>query len=285
MTSSTRTVNGCGTRARWGTSRSPKTDIRSSRHGYYASLAYVDEKIGEVLTALERCGLADDMVVLFTSDHGEFLGEHGLFYKMSFREHPARVPLIVRCPGRFAPRRVREPVSLVDVLPTLADLARAGLSGELAYPVDGRSLVPLLDGEPENPETTVAGEYLAEGVERPMVMLRRGRWKFIHTPTDPDQLFDLEADPLELVNRAEEEGGLVRELREEVGRRWDLDAIERDVRASQQARLSVFRALQLGVPFPWDFQPSRSASQQYTRNTMDVAARDEQSRFPPLSVE
>ena len=260
-------------------------DIRSSRHGYYASLAYVDEKIGEVLTALERCGLVDDTVVLFTSDHGEFLGEHGLFYKMSFREHPARVPLVVRCPARFAPRRVRELVSLVDVLPTLADLAHAGLSGELAYPVDGRSLVPLLEGAPENPETTVAGEYLAEGVERPMVMLRRGRWKFIHTPTDPDQLFDLEADPLELVNRAEEERRLVRELREVVGRRWDLEAIERDVRASQQARLSVFRALQLGVPFPWDFQPSRPASQQYTRNTMDVAARDEQSRFPPLSVE
>ena len=77
----------------------------------------------------------------------------------------------------------------------------------------------------------------------------------------------------------------MRELREEVRRRWDLDAIERDVRASQQARLAVFRALQLGAPFPWDFQPSRPASQQYTRNTMDVAARDEQSRFPPLPVE
>ncbi len=106
-------------------------DVRSSRHGYYASLAYVDEKIGEVLTALEACGLADDTVVFFTSDHGEFLGEHGLFYKMSFREHPARVPLIVRCPARFAPRRVREPVSLVDVLPTLVDLARPGSRASL----------------------------------------------------------------------------------------------------------------------------------------------------------
>jgi choline-sulfatase len=262
-----------------------EADVRSSRHGYYASLAYVDERIGDVLTALERCGLADDTVVLFTSDHGEFLGEHGLFYKMSFREHPARVPLIVHCPRRFTPRRVQEPVSLVDVLPTLADLARPGLSGELAYPVDGRSLVPLLEGEAENPEATVAGEYLAEGVEKPMVMLRRGRWKFIHTPADHDQLFDLEADPLELVNLAEEEVELVRELHDEVRRRWDLEAVERDVRASQQARLAVFRALQLGVPHPWDFQPLRPASQQYTRNTMDVAARDEQSRFPPLPVE
>jgi choline-sulfatase len=260
-------------------------DVRSSRHGYYASLSYVDERIGEVLTALERCGLAEDTIVLFTSDHGDFLGEHGLFYKMSFREHAARVPLLVRCPARFAPRRVREPVSLADVLPTLADLARPGLSRDLAGLVDGRSLVPLLEGEPENPDTTLVGEYLAEGVEQPMVMLRRGRWKFVHTPTDPDQLFDLEADPLELVNHAGEQVDLVREFRHHVRSRWNLEALERDVRASPQARLVIFRALQLGAPYPWDFQPSRPASQQYTRNTMDVAARDERSRFPPLPVE
>jgi choline-sulfatase len=90
---------------------------------------------------------------------------------------------------------------------------------------------------------------------------------------------------LELVNRAGEEDELVRGFRDEVRSRWDLEAIDRDVRASQQARLTVFRALQLGAPYPWDFQPSRPAAAQYTRNTMDVAARDEQSRFPPLQVE
>ena len=258
-------------------------DIRASRHGYYASLSYVDERIGEVLAALGACGLAGDTIVIFTSDHGDFLGEHGLFYKMSFREHAARVPLIVHAPGRFGARRVREPVSLADLAPTLADLARPGLSGELALPVDGRSLVPLLEGAAENADATVAGEYLAESALAPMVMLRRDRWKLIHTPSDPDQLFDLESDPLELVNLADstEHASVLRELREEVARRWDLDAIERDVRQSQRARLAVFRALQQGVTYPWDFQPSRAASKQYTRNTMDVAVRDQQSRFPP----
>jgi choline-sulfatase len=116
-----------------------------------------------------------------------------------------------------------------------------------------------------------------------MVMLRRGRWKLIHTPSDPDQLFDLQADPLELVNLAgdPEHAGALRELRDEVGRRWDLDAIDRDVRASQRARLTVYRALREGVVFPWDFQPSRAASEQYMRNTRDVAERDRQARFPP----
>jgi choline-sulfatase len=258
-------------------------DVRRARHGYYASLTYVDEKIGEVLAALEACGLADDTVVLLTSDHGDFLGEHGLFFKMSFREHACRVPLVVRAPGR-EPRLVREPVSLVDVLPTLADLARPGLSGELARPVDGRSLVPLIEGAPEDPDATVVGEYLAECVPAPMVMIRRGKWKFVHVPGDPDQLFDLDADPLELRNLASDGAfeAEVRTFREEAQARWDLESIDRSVRESQRARLVVFRALARGRPYPWDFQPARPAAEQYTRNTMDVAERDARSRFPPL---
>lgn len=258
-------------------------DVRAARHGYYANLAYVDERIGEVLAALEASGLAGDTVVVFTSDHGEFLGEHGLFYKMSFREHPTRVPLIVRAPDRYAPRRVRQPVSLADLLPTLADVARPGRSEELPRPVDGRSLVPLLEGGPEDPEATVLGEYLAETVLAPMVMIRRGRFKLVHTPSDPDQLFDLEADPLELVDLASDpaHAELVRQLRAEVARRWDLRALDRSVRESQQARLVVFRALQQGAVHPWDYQPAAPAASRYTRDTMDVAERDRRSRFPP----
>ena len=259
-------------------------DVRAARHGYYASLSYVDERIGEVLAAFYACGLADDSIVILTSDHGDFLGEHGLFYKMSFREHAAHVPLIVSAPGRFAARTVDEPVSLVDLAPTLLDLARPGLSAEMTAPVDGGSLVGLLEGEDEL-DRTVVGEYLAETVLAPMVMIRRGRWKLIHTPSDPDQLFDVEADPLELVNLAEsaENRLVLQELRAEVARRWDFDAVDHDVRASQQARLTVFEALQTGAVFPWDFQPSRAAAKQYTRNTMDVAERDQQSRFPPIA--
>ena len=122
----------------------------------------------------------------------------------------------------FLPRRVREPVSLVDVLPTLADLARPGLSGALAHSVDGRTLVPLLEGAVEDPEATVVGEYLAECVPAPMVMIRRGRWKFVHVPGDPDQLFDLDADPLELSTLGADEAqeDVMSAFREETRRRW-----------------------------------------------------------------
>ena len=127
------------------------------------------------------------------------------------------------------------------------------------------------------------GEYLAECVPAPMVMIRRGRWKFVHVPGDPDQLFDLDADPLELSNLAADEAqeDVVSAFREETRRRWDLEALARDVRASQLARLTVFDALNRGRPYAWDFQPSRIAAEQYTRNTMDVAERDLRSRFPP----
>ena len=97
-------------------------DVRASRHGYYASLSYVDERMAEILAAFETCGLSEDTVTVFMSDHGEFLGERGLWYKMSFLEHSARVPLVVHAPGRFESRRVTTPVSIADLAPTLADL-------------------------------------------------------------------------------------------------------------------------------------------------------------------
>jgi choline-sulfatase len=258
-------------------------DVLASRHGYYAGLAYVDEKISQLRSVLEAVGLAERTVTIVASDHGDFLGEHGLFYKMSFREHGARVPLVVHDPRRLAPRRVGEPVSLADLAPTIADLARPGLSSELAWPVDGRSLEPLLGGAPDTPDATVAGEYLAEGVTRPMFMLRRGRFKYIHTETDPDQLFDLVDDPLELVNRADDErhAETVATFRQETEARWDAAAITSEVLRSQRARLAVFKALGRGERFPWDYQPLRRASEQYTRNYMDVTARDRLSRFPP----
>ncbi|HUF45525.1 MAG TPA: choline-sulfatase, partial [Aestuariivirgaceae bacterium] len=125
-------------------------DVLRSRHGYYANISYIDDKISGLLATLETTGLADDTIVVFTSDHGDFLGERGLWYKMSFLEPAARVPLIVRNPQRFGPRRVAMPVSIADVMPTLVDLARPGHSAELACPVSGRSLAPWLHGEEED---------------------------------------------------------------------------------------------------------------------------------------
>ena len=258
-------------------------DIRLARHGYYASISYVDEKVGELLAALDTCGLRETTAVILTSDHGDFLGERGLWYKMSFLEPAAAVPLIVSLPSRFAPARVTTPASLADIAPTLCDLARPGLADDMARPPDGRSLVGELDGSAPEPTAPVYGEYLAEGVVEPMVMIRRGRWKFIACPGDPDQLFDLDADPEERDNVAGRGAfeDVHQRFRAEAARRWDFDALRLEVTQSQRARLVLFEALKRGTRFPWDFQPLRDASEQYTRNHMDVTARDQLSRFPP----
>jgi choline-sulfatase len=256
-------------------------DVRSSRHGYYANISYIDSLIGRLLDALAACGLAGNTIVALTSDHGDFLGERGLWYKMSFLEHSARVPLIVSGQNHFPPRRVRQPVTLSDLLPTFCDVATAGTS-ILAHPVDGRSLHPLLSGAAENPEVTCFGEYLAEGAIAPIYMARRGRWKFIHSGPDPDQLFDLDSDPDELDNLASkpEHSKIAGGLRAEITTRFDAEATTRKVMESQKARHMLFAALRRGSYFPWDFQPLRDASEQYTRNHMDVTDRDIQSRFP-----
>jgi choline-sulfatase len=256
-----------------------ENDLRSARHGYYANISYVDSLLGQLIDKLEITGLLDNTIIVFTSDHGDFLGERGLWYKMSFLEPSAHVPMLIWSPKRFKPRRVKEPVSLLDILPTLAEL---GGTTTLARNVDGRSLVPLLEGAAENADATAWGEYLAEGTVAPMYMLRRGNWKFIHTPTDPDQLFNLADDPNELKNLAASHP-LGKLFRAEVEAKFDIKRTHEAVLESQKSRLMMFEAMKSGSAFPWDFQPLRKASEQYTRNHMSVTDRDLKSRLPRAS--
>ena len=255
-------------------------DIRASRHGYYANISYVDDLIGGLLETLQATRLAGNTIVVLTSDHGDFLGERGLFYKMSFREHAAHVPMIFHAPEWFAARRVAAPASLADILPTFADLAEPGSSARLAMRVDGHSLAGALQGGETSPP--VVGEYLAEGVTEPMHMIRDGQWKFIRCGSDPAQLFNLAADPAENHNLADEPrcADVAARLRGMLEARFDVASIREAVIESQQARLAVFKALGKGHLFPWDYQPLRAASEQYTRNHRDVTETDVTSRFP-----
>jgi choline-sulfatase len=221
--------------------------VRRARHGYYAAISYVDERIGEVMRALEETGLRDDTIVLFTADHGEMLGERGLWYKMAFFEQSARVPLIVAGPG-LAPARVAEPVSQLDLVPTLLDVC--GL--DPASGPAGRTLAPALAGEPPAPADVIT-EYLAEGVSAPAVMLRRGRHKYICCDGDPELLYDLEADPQERVDIAASAPDVCAELRAEVARRYDLPALRDAIVRSQDERRLVVAALNSGRTENWSW--------------------------------
>ena len=256
--------------------------VRNARRAYYGAISYVDDNLGTLLAALRATRLDEDTIIVFLSDHGEMLGERGLWYKMSYLEGAARVPLVISAPGRFKPGRVAASVSLVDILPTLVDLAGEDV-GALSGVADGRSLKPHLTGGAGHDE--VIGEYLAEGVTAPMVMIRRGRWKFIHCAPDPDQLFDCAADPREEANLAEDAAfaETLAQFRAEVATRWDLAAIDRNVRQSQQRRRVVDAALHQGAPKSWDFQPVSDASRQYVRNTSALDDSEARARFPRVA--
>lgn len=257
--------------------------IRNARHAYYGSISYVDDQIGSVLGVLKETGLDQDTIIVFSGDHGDMLGERGLWYKMSWFEGSARVPMIVHAPGRFAPKRVNESVSTMDLLPTFAELANNNVAPEYAAPLDGRSLLPHLTGNGGHDE--VIGEYLGEGAIAPLLMIRRGRYKFVYSAPDPEQLFDLEADPMELHNLAQDSAyqDLCREFRTEIASRWDYDRLHGEVIASQRRRRLVSRALSQGKVTTWDHQPVFDASTQYMRNTIDLDDLERRARFPVVS--
>jgi choline-sulfatase len=254
--------------------------IRRARQAYYGMISYIDDKVGQLMQTLAATGLQENTIIIFTADHGEMLGERGLWYKMSFFEWSARVPLIIVGPGRFAPRRVTPAVSLVDLLPTLVELA--GTETPVVARLDGHSLVPLLQGPAGLAADTVFAEILGEGAIAPCLMIRRGPHKFIYSEPDPDQLFDLVADPDEGHNLAgqPEYETLRQRFRAEVLARWDPPALHRQVLASQRRRRLVDQALRQGRYTAWDFQPYQDASQQYMRNHLDLNDLERRARFP-----
>jgi choline-sulfatase len=260
-----------------------RANIHDARRAYYGAISYVDENVGRLLAALGDSGLDRDTIVVITGDHGEMLGDRGLWFKMNFFEGASRVPLVVSAPQRYAPRRIAASVSLMDILPTLVDIAGSD-SAALGDTIDGRSLVPHLEGREGHDEAI--GEYLAEGALAPMVMIRRGDHKFIHSPADPDQLYDLGADPTERDNlaAASEQAGRVAEFRQEVARRWDLAALDAEVRQSQRRRRIVDAALNRGEPHAWDFQPRRDAAKLYVRNTVALDDVEAMARFPRVAA-
>ena len=258
-------------------------NARAARHAYYAAISYFDDHVGVLLGALGEAGLAENTIVIVLSDHGEMLGERGMWFKMSFHEGAARIPLIVHAPGRFAAHRVAAAVSLVDILPTLAAIAGGGQEPDYATAHDGRSLLPYCQGHDD--AGFVFGEYCAEGVTAPMVMIRRGSLKFIHCPGDPDQLYDLAADPDELVNIAASspQDARVHAMRAEVAARWLLNQLYVDVVGSQKRRRLVNLALSRGLQTAWDFQPVRDASQLYMRNHKKLDDLEAMARFPRVA--
>lgn len=255
-----------------GTGEMAPDDIRNARHAYYGQISYLDDKIGRILKALDDTGMRENTVVMLTADHGDMLGEHGLWYKMSLREGSARVPFVISAPKMFNAARVDKPVSLVDLLPTMLDLAEAPQLHEPSDTMDGYSLLPLARDGKDPERGPVISEYLGEGAIAPMVMIRDDRFKFICCPVDPPQLFDLNNDPEELENLADspDYAETVRSFRRKVDEHVDLEQLDRNVHASQKRRRIVFESHMTGRHTSWDYHPPCDAANQYMRNHLDL---------------
>ena len=228
--------------------------VRTARHAYLANCSWLDDMVGTLTGVLETEDFAHDTVVLLTSDHGDMLGERGLWFKKHFFDHAARVPLILHAPGRFAPAHRPEPVSLVDLLPTLCDLADIDLPNRAPRPPDGLSLLALCEDATAVRDQPVLAEITSEGVPSPMFMVRSGRFKLMTGGQAPDLLFDLEADPEECINLAADPAhtSALAALRQLADRTWDPEALEAEVRASQRERRLVQAAHGHGPVPVWD---------------------------------
>ena len=262
------------------THRPTEADVLRAKRAYYGAISYVDHQLGELLAVLQQTELDKTTAIIFTSDHGEMLGEHGQWYKMSFREGASRIPLLFALPqGQSG--RVDCAVSLADVGETICGLVGAPSAPE----VSGRDLTSLLHGQTAWPDE-VFGEYLGEGTFEPTVMIRRDRWKFLYTPNDPVQLYDLENDPDEKQNLAlvPAHQERVRAFQAEALQKWDFSRLRHNVVLSQQRRALVKRALATGRCTAWDYQPPANAHRTYIRHHKPLEQLEAEARLLPQGI-
>ncbi|XP_055489293.1 arylsulfatase K [Leucoraja erinacea] len=182
-------------------------NIKDIRGFYYAMCAETDLMLGKILKVLRDTGIQNNTYLIFTSDHGELAMEHRQFYKMSMYEGSSHVPLLIVGPGISGHQQIIDLVSLVDIYPTLLDIAGISLPKNLS----GYSLLPLLRASPKHIPAKkprpdwIFSEFHGCNVNASTYMIRTGRWKYI-TYADgisvPSQLFDLITDPDELMNVA-----------------------------------------------------------------------------------
>ncbi len=224
---------------------------RRARRGYYGMVSHVDDLFGRLLAALQETGFAENTVILFTADHGDMVGERGMWFKKTLYEPAVRVPLMIAHP-EVAPRRVAAPVSLVDLFPTVLTLAGCEPS---PMPLDGRNLVPLFTAEEEG--RSVCVEHIDGGTSAPRAMVRSGPMKLVVSPAYPDMLFDLAADPEERVDLTgrPEAATVQAQLKAIAEDTWNLEALAEAVTTDQSARRLIAEAAGQGRYEPWDYQP------------------------------
>lgn len=211
--------------------------VLRTRAIYYAMCAEVDAMIGELLDTLDALGLAENTYFIFISDHGENNMEHRQWYKMNLYESAARVPLVVAGPGVRRGAVLNNVTSLVDLYPTLMEMAGVAAPTGL----DGESLLPLLTGKTEKSRDNAVAMYSDILANTTLYMLRQGDWKYVAYPGFEPQLFNLAKDPEEIENLARTQPEIARQMDKALRKIVDYPAVHRRVIDYDKASFRAWR--------------------------------------------
>lgn len=259
--------------------------VRNARHAYYGAISYFDSKVGELRGELERLDLLENTIIIVASDHGEMLGEQGMWFKRTFFEPSIHVPLIACGTDRVKPdNEVSREVSLVDIMPTLLELGNVEGRREVEQGLDGESLCAMLQGEDERQSSGVVSEYCSEGVTQPMRLAINRRMKYVHVEDQEPMLFDLTHDADERVNCVSDRmyAPRIADLKSMVEKDWDGAEVRQRVLESQQRRLWIQDAQNtMGERPCWDQAPSFDPGRQYVRDK-NAQATSEDQRYPKV---
>lgn len=234
-------------------------EILKNRRAYYGMVTYFDHKVGQIIHELERLNMMDNTIILVTSDHGEMLGEHGMWFKRTFYDPAVKVPLIISYPDHFpAGKSINEVVSLVDLAATIMELANVPDYDKWISEMDGDSFAKLVtSGKDKEWKDEALSEYYGEGPIRPMAMLRKGRYKYVYVHEHEPLFYDLKEDPHEVHNLAQLPvyKSLIEKFKVRMTSELDMPSIQKNIIQSQQERLLLAEALQSGKKTSWDYKP------------------------------
>lgn len=239
-------------------------EIHRARTAYWALVTSVDAMIGQILDTLRANDLIENTLIVYTSDHGEMVGEHGLWWKHTFYEHSVRIPLIIAFPGKVpSGERNSHVVSALDITATLLDAASAPPLPDSP----GRSLLPMLTDESSAWDDLAFSEYCSDqfcpGDGCYQRMIRMGPWKLIYYHGQPSQLFNLTDDPQELqdLSQRPEYHAIKADLTERVLHNWNPEEIKARMSVMKertQVINSWVKSVQPPDTYRWHMEPEMS---------------------------
>lgn len=240
--------------------------MRLSRRAYYAMISHLDDYVGEIVAELKHLGMYDNSVIIFTSDHGDMLGERGMWFKRTFYQGSLQVPMIISGLGIAAGTR-NESITLADLCPTLAELGGAKAQSDRHGSADSASFLGLLVDGSQSVKDEAIAEYYGPGVVEPWLAIVRDGWKYVWTRNHDDLLFNIADDPSEQVNLVADPAhvSIVEQFRKRLLGRYDVEDVTWRAAESKRTRSFLHEALSTNDGYAWDYQPEFDARQQYVR--------------------